>query len=376
MKDKQAKRNDIAIHFLMAVGLMAILSSCATIISGTTAKVTIDGRVDEPVTIVTSKTVYTDVNLPREVEVKRRRLHEQHITITSPSYAFSDIVIQRSLSPMAVVCALVNPFSLPVDMFTNAVSEPMQRHFYIEPVARREQADSVWRADSLRHVARVEALRKMKDLPARYRRHELSVGVGCGGNQADHHTHSMVRDYGRRYGLEPSFECGDIFGDSYLFADMEYHYRLNRKWEVGAFTAWGISGESYEKYPEYPSEPGAPELSLYQYGDGHEHSRYFALAPSVRYTWFENRQTRFYSRVALGYLRHHLIFGYGEVAFSDPEATQRVYSFHKNTDTIKRSMAWQLTVFGCRVGSGSIGMQCEVGYGCLGLVRLGLNVCF
>ena len=96
----------------------------------------------------------------------------------------------------------------------------------------------------------------------------------------------------------------------------------------------------------------------------------------MRYTWFENRQTRFYSRVALGYLRHHLIFGYGEVAFSDPEATQQVYSFHKNTDTIKRSMAWQLTVFGCRVGSGSIGMQCEVGYGCLGLVRLGLNVCF
>ena len=64
------------------------------------------------------------------------------------------------------------------------------------------------------------------------------------------------------------------------------------------------------------------------------------------------------------------------IADAKPRLKKIETYLHKNTDTIKRSMAWQLTVFGCRVGSGSIGMQCEVGYGCLGLVRLGLNVCF
>ena len=84
-------------HICSAIALLlltALFSSCATIISGTSAKIHIDGNVDEPVNIVTSKNVYRDISLPTTVEIKRRNLDGQHIQINSENYAFSDIVLR------------------------------------------------------------------------------------------------------------------------------------------------------------------------------------------------------------------------------------------------------------------------------------------
>ena len=85
---------DISVLVLLISAMLC--SSCATIISGSTADIHIDGKVDEPITVVTTHGEYKDLSLPATVKVKRRSLDGQHIQISSPSYAFSDIVLRET----------------------------------------------------------------------------------------------------------------------------------------------------------------------------------------------------------------------------------------------------------------------------------------
>lgn len=121
-------------HLLvMALLFFAMLfSSCATIISGSTAKIYLDGDVDEPLTVVTTKGEYQDLSLPAIVKVKRHGIDGQHIQISSDSYAFSDIILRKSINPWAVLDAF-SEVSLVVDLLTNAVSIPAQDRFFHHP---------------------------------------------------------------------------------------------------------------------------------------------------------------------------------------------------------------------------------------------------
>ena len=49
---------------IMAAIVPMVLSSCASIVSGGSPKITIDGNVREPVTIATTKQTYPNVTLP------------------------------------------------------------------------------------------------------------------------------------------------------------------------------------------------------------------------------------------------------------------------------------------------------------------------
>ena len=64
-----------------------LCSSCATIISGSTADIHIDGKVDEHLTVVTTHGEYQDLSLPATVKVKRRSLDGQHDDCQSDLYA-------------------------------------------------------------------------------------------------------------------------------------------------------------------------------------------------------------------------------------------------------------------------------------------------
>ena len=59
---------------LFAAAMPMLLSSCATIVSGGSPKITIDGNLTEPVTITTTKQVYPNVTLPYQVKVNRHNL--------------------------------------------------------------------------------------------------------------------------------------------------------------------------------------------------------------------------------------------------------------------------------------------------------------
>lgn len=357
----------------MAAG--ALFSSCATIFSGTEAKITIDGEVDEPVTVVTSRGEYRDLLLPVTLPVKRRHIDGQHIRITSQHYAYKDIVLQKSISPWAWVSTY---FGLPlvVDLLTNAVSEPKQKQFFIRPAADAQAADSLYRADSLRLVALAEQQRRIKRHPEHHKSHELSLGLGFGANQADHDMHRMVDGYEQRYYIREFSDFENLIGDAYLSANIEYHYRLNRRWAVGALLGVGLSRETY--YGEYATSElvGRPITPYLEYRDGEEKCWYMAVAPSLRLKWYETNACQVYSRIALGALYQHLSFDYRVFPCTDWYHVPEVPSYTESTDRVKWRMAYQLTPIGFNMGSDAFHLFGELGYGCLGVVRLGFSYSF
>lgn len=109
-----------------------MLSSCATIVSGGSPSITIDGNIKEPVTIKTEKQTYTNVTLPQTVKVKRHKLEGQRISIQSETKRYKDIVLEKSTNAWAfgniLLGGLIGWF---VDLGTNAVCVPSQKHFYV-----------------------------------------------------------------------------------------------------------------------------------------------------------------------------------------------------------------------------------------------------
>ena len=369
--------NDILVLMLVAM----LCSSCATIISGSTAKIRIDGDVGEPVTIATSKGVYRDVSLPATVEVKRRSLGGQHIQITSENYAFSDIILSNSCNPWAVLDAFYG-VPLVVDLLTNAASVPAQDYFFITPGAPYSQADSLQRADSLRlakaEIELVQARQRAWQLPEHFCRHELRGSLGFGSCQAGHDRDRMLDCYLNRYELTTVGECFDLVGDAYVQAGVEYHYRLNRKWDIGVLADWSISREGYSAYYDFQGEVITPETHPEEYANASEFCRFFVVAPSVRYTWYEVSGCRCYSRIALGALRHHLTFSYERYpwVFYSPDYTAPVEAeplFTDSTDKMKWRMAYQMTALGVAFGGDNFHFFGELGYGSLGVVRLGIG---
>ena len=202
----------------------------------------------------------------------------------------------------------------------------------------------------------------------------MNVGCGFGANQADQVKDNFVDNYVQKYRLTPDGLCFDIFGDSYLFANVEYHYRLNRQWDMGAIAAWGISGEFYE-------EENRVYDDLTTCKEGRERCHYFVVAPSVRYTWYETNSQRAYSRLALGLMRHHLRFDYREYPYiagniiGDWSDTPSI-TYIDTSDEVKWRMAWQLTALGYSFGNDRSRCFLELGYGCLGVFRMGVALMF
>jgi hypothetical protein len=126
------KAKGIKLLFATAVATV-MMSSCATIVSGGSPKIFIEGETKEPVTIVTEKQVYQNVQLPYMVRVSRHHLDGQRIQIKSDKYTYQDIVLEKNLNGWAfgniVFGGLVG---WGVDLLTNSVSKPERTHFYIE----------------------------------------------------------------------------------------------------------------------------------------------------------------------------------------------------------------------------------------------------
>ena len=116
-----------------------LLSSCATIISGTTPSIHIDGNNPEPVTITTSYQTYENVNLPQVVKVKRKKLDGQRIQITSPNYNYRDIVLKKTINGWTFANILLGGvIGWAVDFGTNAVSNPQQDTFFVNPTPKEK----------------------------------------------------------------------------------------------------------------------------------------------------------------------------------------------------------------------------------------------
>ena len=359
---------------LFAVLLVICFSSCATMVSGIKADIFIDGDVDEPVTINSSAGEYKDVTLPTIVEVKRRHLDGQHIQISSEHHSFDDIVLERSFNGWALVTALAYGVSFFIDLMTNAVSLPKYDQFFITPIDSLATTDTLHRKRPAVMISTMDsntrARLRRKQLPVKYPRHEFNATLGIGSNQADHSTKRFVDDFIQPMHMETEPECGNIFGDSYIIGKLEYHYRLNRKWDIGALAAWGRSSETYTDVYYYAVEQHKqdhPGTITYGYSE----CRSFSFAPSVRYTWYETRTYRLFSRVSLGLMRHHLQFDTEEKKFPNG-----IIIGKESYDETKWRMSYQLSPIGMSVGTGPLKFLIEAGYGCLGVCNIGLSFCF
>ena len=362
-------------------GLLIALSfsSCATMFSGTKADIFIDGEVDEPVTINSSAGEYKDVALPALVEVKRRHLNGQHIQITSEHHSFDDIVLEKTFNGWALPSAIIFGEGFFIDLITNAVSRPKYDQFFIMPMDSLSAADSQLRKREAVMVStmgpEVRARLRRQQLPVKFPRHEVNITLGVGPNQADRSTRRFVDDIIQPRHMETDGECGDIFGDSYIVGKMEYNYRLNRKWDIGAIMAWGYSSENYTNEYFYSIEENKQNHpgTITQ---GYSRCRSFSFAPSVRYTWYETRTYRLFSRVSMGVMRHHLRFDIEEWKYENKTQPYGSIISEANFDETKWRIAYQVSPIGIYVGAGPLKFVAEMGYGYIGVCNVGIAFCF
>lgn len=115
---------------MIAVTASSLFCSCATVFSGKSPKITIDGDIQEPVTIVTKKKTYSNVMLPAKVKVKRHNIQGQRIHVASESVKFSDIQLTKKFNPWFVANIFNDCVGMPIDLLTNNVSKPKIKHFY------------------------------------------------------------------------------------------------------------------------------------------------------------------------------------------------------------------------------------------------------
>jgi hypothetical protein len=362
-------------------GLLIALSfsSCATMFSGTKADIFIDGEVDEPVTINSSAGEYKDVALPALVEVKRRHLNGQHIQITSEHHSFDDIVLEKTFNGWALPSAIIFGEGFFIDLITNAVSRPKYDQFFIMPMDSLSAADSQLRKREAVMVStmgpEVRARLRRQQLPVKFPRHEVNITLGVGPNQADRSTRRFVDDIIQPRHMETDGECGDIFGDSYIVGKMEYNYRLNSKWDIGAMMAWGYSSENYTNEYFYSIEENKQNHpgTITQ---GYSRCRSFSFAPSVRYTWYETRTYRLFSRISMGVMRHHLELDTEEWKYDNKTQPYGSIISEANFDETKWRMAYQVSPIGICVGAGPLKFVAEMGYGYIGVCNVGIAFCF
>ena len=117
-----------------------LFSSCATIFSGGSPKITLDGNLGEPVTITTEKQVYKNVTLPYIVQVNRHHLNGQRIHIQSEDQQYPDVVLSKSVNALTFLNIFNYLVGWPVDLATNCVSKPAQSRYYVEGKAHKVYA--------------------------------------------------------------------------------------------------------------------------------------------------------------------------------------------------------------------------------------------
>lgn len=118
--------------FLVGMSMMSFMS-CATIVSGGSPQIIIDGNAKEPVTIITEKQTYSNVELPAVVKVRRHAIDGQRVHIKSENYSYRDIVLEKKTNSWTFANILIGGLiGWAVDLGTNCVSVPQQKHFYIE----------------------------------------------------------------------------------------------------------------------------------------------------------------------------------------------------------------------------------------------------
>jgi hypothetical protein len=117
----------------IAAILITSMSSCATIVAGGSPKITIDGDTKNPVTIITEKQTYPNVQLPYTVKVNRHHIDGQRIQIQSENASYRDIVLEKKVNSWTWGNILIGGLvGWSIDLITNCVAKPSKPNYFIE----------------------------------------------------------------------------------------------------------------------------------------------------------------------------------------------------------------------------------------------------
>ncbi len=123
-------------RFLLLAILAITMTSCATIISGTNKRVTFDGEVSKPATMIVDGRQYKNVTLPYKVNVKRG-FKDSEVRIAVEGYEPVTIWIDKNFNPWAIL-NLTDLFGWAIDIATGAVTQPAMDHYWIDFIPKAE----------------------------------------------------------------------------------------------------------------------------------------------------------------------------------------------------------------------------------------------
>lgn len=204
------------------------------------------------------------------------------------------------------------------------------------------------------------------------KRHVLDIGVGAGERQALGSMKQLSLPEDRHYVTYPD---GEPWNPGFGCVDLEYHWRETERLEWGLSFAWGIFRNDKEaSYINAEDDYNGDRTSCGKIITNIKYHCY-AILPSFRYTWKEDYNYRWYSRVAVGFMKRPIRYNYDDFPPSELPLSERypIVSHHISQNYHFRGV-YQLTAIGLRLGSGAFNLFGELGYGCLGIFRLGVGI--
>jgi len=116
---------------LLLVALLALLcTSCATILSGTTERVTFDSDLKGSAKMIIDGRRYHNVVFPFKVDVKRG-FQDTEVSIIAEGYQTQTITIAKTLNPWAIL-NFADVAGWAIDIATGAVTQPASDYYWIE----------------------------------------------------------------------------------------------------------------------------------------------------------------------------------------------------------------------------------------------------
>lgn len=348
-------------HSLVLASVLLSFSSCATIFNGEDPLITIDGYVDEPVTVVTEKDVYRDVTLPVEVKVKRHGYSGQRIQIISDNHEFDDIVLEKEYNGLtAYNYFLGNIPGFIIDMATNSNVSPRHTHYLISPKGEGELLCSTEPFRPNVSVTRPHT--------GEMCRHEVGINVGLGSVMEDVY-YDAVDKHVSPYGFDDGYTCLNAGEGLCAPLSLDYMYNINRRLAVGLTIGKGHIWEDKWEDVNIPAvdEESEPQLDFYE---AFPEVRGFYVMPSIRYKWwiFSRRPLALYSQLSLGYARTR--FEVEEVKDKDGKVILPAYT------TTNNRRGYQITLVGMEFGRGHLRSFVEIGKGYKGYFNTGVKLCF
>lgn len=123
------------IFILIFAGLTC--SSCATIFTGSKAKVTVDSNIRQPVSLTVDGYKYNHVQLPHVIKVKKG-FSETLVKAETEGYQPTMLMIDKNFNAVAVL----NMFGLlgwAIDAATGAMMKPEYKYYEIEFTEKKEE---------------------------------------------------------------------------------------------------------------------------------------------------------------------------------------------------------------------------------------------